>query len=378
MKRLLCFLDGTWDEPTDKSTLTNVVKLYDAALPAGPDGTPQTAHYEIGIATDSKGLQSFLEGAAGLDVDDRIRSAYSFLASNYAPGDEIAAFGFSRGAFQARSLFGLIDLLGLPREASEARIAALWSLYEQHRAPESGEAIARARAENHYPVRLGCLGVWDTVGNIGVPLLGRESRINRLFAFHETALPPTVAVALHALAIDEPRGPFSPTLFTRNAGERAPEGQVVEQVWFPGSHANVGGGLENAALSDIALLWMAERARTLAGVGFDHARLAATTRPDPLGEQYVPGDGVFRLSLRVPFVRLVQQERGGAGGLRGALLGSWRTSVLPSGVASINESIHDSALMRLGKPVPVRRGETVTTVDYRPSTLRAALKRSAS
>ncbi len=376
MKRLLCFFDGTWNKPDNKDELTNVVKLFSAVPSRAADGTTQVAHYEIGIATkENYGRLTFAAGAVGIDVPDRIKSGLKFLIENYAPGDEIYIFGFSRGAFQARSLGGIISLAGVPKNGGEAEIDALWDYYREHKDSPDDVRLGEFRAAAHYPARIRCIGVWDTVGNLGVPLIGR-SKINQVLAFHGTALSPSVDVGLHALSIDEPRRSFSPTFWTNTKGKALPEGQIIEQVWFPGCHANIGGGYKDATLSDISLLWMAERVTHLTGVEIDIAHLKQLARPDPLGEAVQPtSDALFRVNQFVPYVRLIQQNVKGISPWRRTFTGTWRTSRLAPGEEVVNETIHPSALERYGQRVKVRRGDEIKAVRYRPRQLRVLMKK---
>ena len=194
--------------------------------------------------------------------------------------------------------------------------------------------------------------------------------------FHDTQLSPLVDVGLHALAIDEPRGPFAPTFWTIDKGAALPEGQIVEQVWFPGSHANVGGGIKDSALSDIALLWMAERMNQTTGLAIDFEGLRKSTKPDPLGELLSPtSDGLYRVSYFFPFVRLINQDRKGISRLRRALFGNWRAGVAPAGQTIVNESIHESAIARFGKRAPLRRGAVLKRRKYRPMNLAAVVRK---
>ena len=219
------------------------------------------------------------------------------------------------------------------------------------------------------------MGVWDTVGIFGIPFL-RKGAIKELLGFHDTQLSPLVDVWLHALAIDEPRGPFAPTLWTIKKGAALPEGQIVEQVWFPGSHANVGGGIKDSALSDIALLWMAERINQTTGLAFDFEHLRKSTRPDPLGELLSPtSDGIYRVSYLFPFVRLINQNRKGVSALRRALFGNWRVGLVPAGEVTVNESVHESAIARFGKRAPLRRGAALRRAKYRPMNLATVVRR---
>jgi hypothetical protein len=145
-------------------------------------------------------------------------------------------------------------------------------------------------------------------------------------------------------------------------------------VWFPGCHANVGGGYENCALSDIALLWMAERISQTTTLALDLGLLRQTTSPDPLGELVSPtSDGVYRVSHLLPFVRLIKQNRKGISPLRRTLIGSWRSNELAADEVSVNESVHPSAAARFGKHAAYRRGATLSKVEYRPRSLAAVL-----
>ncbi len=374
MKRLLVFFDGTWNRPDDGAPITNVVKLYRAVLPHDAAGVPQIARYVVGIATENPtGRWTFAKGATGIGVAERIQDGYKFLVETYAPGDEVHIFGFSRGAFQARSLGGLITHCGILRVENSARIDAAWQAYQGAKTKGGDAKLLAIRELGTYPARIRCIGVWDTVGNLGIPLAPKIIDPREL-TFHNTELSALVDVGLHALSIDEPRGAFSPTLWTRKVGAALPEGQHIEQVWFPGSHANVGGGYADSGLSDISLRWMAERAEATAGAAFDHAALARQSAPDALAEQTSPtSDGLFRVSGVLPYVRLLKQDRRGLSPWRRAVLGSWRSSLLATGDEPVNESIHQSAIDRYGKRVRLRLGETVGSQIYQPRNLKAAL-----
>ena len=376
MKRLVVLFDGTWNKPDDEEKITNVVKLQRAIPDADANGVRQLVHYVIGIATDDLGPQlTFAIGAIGFGVGDRIRRGYTFVCENYEDGDEIYVIGFSRGAFQARSLAGLIALAGVARSAGEQSVAGVWDYYEQNKLKPEPTRLEALRAAGRYPVRIKCVAVWDTVGILGIPFI-RKGSIKELLGFHDTRLSPLVDVGLHALAIDEPRGPFAPTFWTIDKGAALPEGQIVEQVWFPGSHANVGGGIKDCALSDIALLWMAERMSQTTGLAIDLERLRKSTKPDPMGELLSPtSDGIYRVSYLFPFVRLINQDRKGISRLRRALFGNWRAGVAPAGQVIVNESIHESAIARFGKRAPLRRGDALGRRKYRPMNLAASIRK---
>jgi uncharacterized protein (DUF2235 family) len=170
--------------------------------------------------------------------------------------------------------------------------------------------LRRLRRDAHFPVRIACVGVWDTVGTLGMPFARRhlESRISEL--------PLIVDVGMHVLAIDEPRSPCRPLLWSTKKNTVAPQHQIIEQAWFPGSHEDVGGGGPSSTLSDAALLWLAERIGSTTDLSIDFDALHAGTAPDPLGEQCSPTTGLYQLSRVLPCVRLIKQDLRGLHPLR--------------------------------------------------------------
>ena len=366
MKRVILCLDGTWNDNKAGSILTNVAKLHHAILPRDAGGIQQVTHYVDGIASTAGESVQFLKGAVGFGVGDRIRRAYELLATDYEPGDEIYLFGFSRGAFEARSLGALITLFGVAKSVTGFPYATAWSLYRTRDAKRSRSAMAGVRAAAHYPVRIKCVGVWDTVGNIGNPFTS-----SRMFKFHDTTLSDSIDVGLHALSIDEVRGPFRPALWSLAKGERLADHQHVEQVWFAGSHCDVGGGFRETGLSDISLLWMAERAAATTGLAFDTQELANTTWPDALGPQHRSATGsIFGWSRVFPFVRLVKQVVEGLSPLRRRLFGSLRSTKVRDGSVVVNETIHESVLQRFGQKVIELYDARSHMIEYRPANLR--------
>ena len=304
MKRIVIACDGTWNR-LDAPHPTNVARLARAVEPVGPDGVAQVVCHLDGVGSGrgtgrlAQALDRALGGLLGGGLLATLCEAYRFLVFTYAPGDEIHLFGFSRGAYTARSLAGLIRNCGILERAHADAIPAALALYRA-RSPEAGPdgpaALAfRARHAAHVTVgrreaawregqglaggtalRLAYLGVWDTVGALGVPAhLRLARRLNRDLAFHDTALAATVAAARHAVAIDERRRTFPPALWDNldalNAGT---SGRPYAQYWFPGDHASVGGGGRVTALSDDALVWIAEGAAD-AGLALSPAAVAA-------------------------------------------------------------------------------------------------------
>jgi len=373
MKRVVCSLDGTWNDGGGPSPQTNVAKLHSAILPRDRKGVRQLVRYIAGIATTENLHFAFLRGAMGVEIGARIRLAYQFLRDVYEPGDEIYLFGFSRGAFEARSLASFVTLFGIAPAQSDFSFDEAWKLYRQSDHKRDVDALARVGAACHYPVPIRCIGVWDTVGNIGNPFSG-ASRISRRLAYHDMRLHDTIDIALHALSIDEMRGPFRPTFFTLPEGATLAAHQHVEQRWFAGTHADIGGGWPESELSDIALLWMAERVRALTGLAIDAQTLKRSTTPNPLGLQHQSATGwVYTFSRMFPYMRLVGQDLRAIAKGRRRWLRTWRTSKLAPELVSLNETIHKSALARFDQTVREARGKAVKEISYRPASLTSAV-----
>jgi len=257
-KKIIFCADGTWNHPGDKdkvsTTDTNVYKLYKALLTTAT----QVPHYDDGVGADSSFLAHFLGGAFGEGLFQKIKEGYTTIAHDYNDGDSIYLFGFSRVAYTARSIAGMLGACGIPKTMTQQAIEDAFSAYRM--SPQSSaRAAAKADLVTKYgnrPVTIAMIGVWDTVGSLGIPsALGGVDPVK--YGFLDTTLSPTVKAAFHAISIDERRKAFPPTLWV---SEDVP-GQIVEQVWFSGCHSNVGGGCQDAGLSDIALKWMMKRAK---------------------------------------------------------------------------------------------------------------------
>jgi uncharacterized protein (DUF2235 family) len=275
MKRLVVCCDGTWNSADQQrdgvACPTNVVRLaYRVAKRAGP--VSQIVYYGQGVGTGNA-LDRLSGGALGEGLEDNIHDAYRFLVGNYEPGDELFLFGFSRGAFTARSIVGMIRKCGILGRGAVHRYHAARELYRNAEGPdEAGPTAFRAShsVTGAEPIPVRFIGVWDTVGALGIPLRGLRGLTRGKYQFHDTELSATVQHACHALAVDEHRAPFEPTLWSY-----VPKpGQTVEQVWFAGAHSDVGGGYAPPCASDIPLAWMLDRARA-AGLELDAAAIRA-------------------------------------------------------------------------------------------------------
>lgn len=247
--------DGTWNA-AGAGQATNVQRLCARVAPRGPDGVEQRTRYLAGVGT--RRAERLVGGITGAGLSRNVRAAYAWLVDEFEPGDEIYAVGFSRGAFTARSLVGLVRKAGVLRREEAGRVDEAYRLYRRHDVRPSDDEPTRFRAAHAHETRIRCVGVWDTVGALGVPTtVPLLSRLNQRFQFHDTELSSWVDNAFHAVAIDERRGSFVPTLWSRR--DDAPAGQRVEQVWFSGAHSDVGGGYPDRDLADLALWWMSSR-----------------------------------------------------------------------------------------------------------------------
>ncbi|WP_158272155.1 DUF2235 domain-containing protein [Marinicauda salina] len=302
MKRIAIFCDGTWNG-LDAPEPTNVVKLAEAVAGADAEGAPQIVWYGEGVGTGQPVLgraEKFLGGAFGVGLMANVEAAYRFLVFNHAPGDAIYIFGFSRGAFTARTLAGLIRNAGIVRRSSARRIKDAVRLYrsrDPNDHPDADRACAfraehapdmhvsehdlawrRANrpglAERSTPLTIRHMGLWDTVGALGVPNhLFIAALFNRRYRFHDARISAMVESARHALAIDETRRIFDASPWDRDKLDRLNAEADVEpapyqQQWFPGDHGSVGGGGDVTGLSDGALLWVKAGAEA-AGLRFE-------------------------------------------------------------------------------------------------------------
>jgi uncharacterized protein (DUF2235 family) len=268
-RRLVVLCDGTWNS-ADKPDVTNVCKLWKAVDDDRDAAIPQIVMYEPGVGT--RPWERIRGGAIGVGLSRNVRECYGFLVDHYQPGDELFFFGFSRGAFTARSLAGLVRNSGILRRENRGMVKDAYKLYRNRRAgyaPSEDEAKKFRAANSHPDAEITFIGVWDTVGALGIPSIRfKLPGLSKRWTFHDTTLSKHVHNAFHAISIDERRRPFVPTLWVKRKDEHGnieepPMDQTVEQVWFAGVHSDVGGGYEKAEseTSDIPLRWLAGRAR---------------------------------------------------------------------------------------------------------------------
>lgn len=272
MKRIITCSDGTWNT-INPETNTNVVKMYNSICKEGLDENGnkvmQLKSYDEGVGTGYTFKDKVLGGTTGSGIDTNIKDMYVFIMVNYEPGDQIFLFGFSRGAYTARSIAGLIRNSGILKRKYLHLVDKAYDLYRDkndYSSPDSDlmKSFRREYAtEENTPIHF--IGVWDTVGALGVPLPWYKLVNNKKYKFHDVKLGKHIKHAYHALAIDERRKLFEPTLWVKSASvmEDKDHKQQLEQRWFPGVHSNVGGGYRDCGLSNIPLQWLFDKAEAV-------------------------------------------------------------------------------------------------------------------
>jgi uncharacterized protein (DUF2235 family) len=311
MKRLAIFLDGTWNTLNNG---TNVWRLKSLTA----ETADQRVYYSQGVGTQrGEGARG---GITGYGIDDATIEPYTWLIQNFDDGDEIFIFGFSRGAYTARSLSGLICKCGVLKLGAPLSIEQLYARYHIYDATTIRTLIADGLPKNpsieeqwlvkySRPTKIKLVGVWDTVGSLGLPLGTVEAKVHK-YRFLDTHLRLDNEYAFHALALDEPRKDFEPTFWTRTVrtGQAgAPDRAIdhVEQRWFVGAHANVGGGYASDPLAQRPLKWLMDKAAGLGLVFRDQVVIDTGQVAPTITDSYREfAHGFYRLISR-PFNRPV-------------------------------------------------------------------------
>lgn len=256
---------------------SNVTRISQAIKPTSSDGVPQVVFYQAGIGSTGNFINKVVGGATAEGLSENIRSAYSFIATNYSAGDEIYLFGFSRGAFTARSVAGLIDGVGLLTKHGLHYLAEIFKDFENRENPNYKPAYPntpiadkpsaldprykaqlRKKGLSRLDIPIKVVGVWDTVGSLGIPRiewlerLQLQTKSTKEYLFYDTALNNHIENAFQALALDEHRAAFSPAVWEKPRGNET----NLRQVWFSGVHGNIGGGYADQGQANITLAWM--------------------------------------------------------------------------------------------------------------------------
>lgn len=290
-KRIVICSDGTWNQPNQEYP-TNVGKLARAVADVDSSSTKQVVFYDPGVSSEGGFLSRLRGGATGKGLEKNIRDAYGFLVENYEPGDEVFFFGFSRGAYTVRSTVGMIRNVGLLKRANIGKLSEAFALYRRRHKDSHPDAPAseKFRADHSQEVKVKVVGVWDTVGALGVPFHILRSFTARRYRFHDVRLGEIVVNAYQGLAIDERRVPFKPSLWKAISKP----GQTVEQVWFVGVHTDVGGGNPNDGLVDVAFAWLTGKARA-SGLALKQGFLDTRIDPYALGPRHHSMSWWYRL-----------------------------------------------------------------------------------
>ncbi len=245
----------------------------------------QTKWYDKGVGTDW--WDRVPGGAFGLGLSRKIREGYKKLSDSYDDGDHVFVFGFSRGAYTARSLVGFIRNCGLLPKGSLTKDDpdandALMEAYEIYRTRDRSADAERARifrqARDSRIIPIKFVGVWDTVGALGIPIKSFGPFNKEQLEFHDTELSGIVENAYHAIAVDEHRKPYEAALWDPTEKPK----QVIEQRWFIGAHADIGGGYNDRRLSDITLRWMQDKAQSC-GLRIDPSGIPKVTNANADG-----------------------------------------------------------------------------------------------
>lgn len=333
MAHIAIFCDGTWNS-AEQGAATHVLRLSSACNRSAG----QKVMYFEGVGTGTgmvsdlgRWLSKVGGGLFGWGLNRNIRAAYLALCQCYQPGDKISIFGFSRGAYTARSLAGMIRKCGILAEPTPRNLRRAFRLYRL-RGPDNtpdaphiraarrklspkfatSQADVVARGDDSCLARITYLGVWDTVGALGIPesLFGRWATWwNARYTFHDTSLSHLVETARHAVALDERRVMFEPSLWDNldaqgetpglNRGDDSRD-RPYQQIWFVGDHGIVGGSAETRALTDLTLSWIWEGA-ALQGLQLK-PRLAipqVTTDPGAFTKEIDDYGWIYRLLPRL-------------------------------------------------------------------------------
>jgi uncharacterized protein (DUF2235 family) len=326
-KNIIFCADGTWNNPDDEIPAgqvaqadppSNVFKLFNhlegrmisktkvtdisgqilEREKCAPD--TQVAKYINGVGNANNKVQEMIGGGFGAGLITRIVRGYTFISREYQPGDKIFIIGFSRGAYTARALGGLIASQGLlegkfERGAEESYKLGMraWYQYRKIGAKKRNVFATLAEVVQDLPafirgapdesefvrdIPIHAVAVWDTVGALGIPEYDAQTNtISDAFRFADENLSSKVAQGLHAVAIDEMRLLFTPTLWNKAIH--------LKQLVFPGAHSDVGGGYKEAGLSDGALQWMIDE---LKGQGMLFADTVANIKPDATAPAHKP------------------------------------------------------------------------------------------
>lgn len=272
---------------------TNVLQMARGVRPE-INGAEQVTFYDWGVGTDRKKL---VGGITGAGIDKNIMDCYRFIVHNYNDGDKLFFFGFSRGAYTVRSLAGFVRNCGLLKRQHADQIPAAYRLYRKRSSASGPNAQQAVNFRQDFAVAditpIEFVGVWDTVGALGIPVPFWGTLGEREFLFHDTEPSKIIQHARHAVSIDENRVDFEPTLWSQKPG------LDLLQAWFSGVHSDVGGGYDESGLSHNASQWMLKEA---SGFGLEfEPHFVDSLKPKPGAKQHNERKGIYL--ARKEFVR---------------------------------------------------------------------------
>lgn len=371
MKRIVICFDGTWNALTNPKEVTNVVRVGQAVRKADDNGTAQIVYYNAGVGSGGP-LDRLLGGVFGAGLRDNVKRGLAFLTLNWEKGDEIYIFGFSRGAYTARALAGVITAIGgVPKQNHFDELEEVWNFYRHTPEERKSEALReqyklkdRVHVDPNAPFLIKCLAVWDTVGSYGIPAGLGLGALARYFTswtrgFHDNKLNRRIQVGLQALATDEKRRAFPATTWVAEVGGSPQAGQFIEQVWFIGAHSNIGGGYALTGLSDLALIWMMAMVEQKTGLRFNREYIAQNFWPCAACSLYRSSHGWWLSSLFPSPRQLFPAPT--------AIWSAGKKAM--QDVIPINEKVHWSVVERLGRKAIVdeKKWRTYTPRNLSPN-----------
>ncbi|KAJ8595919.1 hypothetical protein M405DRAFT_929205 [Rhizopogon salebrosus TDB-379] len=322
-KRIIVCCDGTWQDGVMTSEdwkQTNILKLSRAFNHVDDRSgvlIPQIVYYQSGVGAAHNLYSEYVDGATGASLIDKVQEAYAFISQNFHTGDEIFLFGFSRGAYTARMVAMFIGAIGVLNRTDMDYFPAIFLAYQQlgkdtdpnsTKTKKLTEWLSKWTSHDSHGKRradsdddsfsIKCVGVFDTVGSVGLPeeLTHKSPSAKSIFGFPNNELGEHIERAYHALAIDENRLDFDCCKFEQTDGGRQ-KGQILKQCWFSGTHSDIGGGWKEHDLSDITLAWMAANIGDILSI--DVPYIASLPRPVAHWGEQPPHNsrtGIFRFS----------------------------------------------------------------------------------
>ena len=274
-RRIVLLFDGTWNK---RGTHTNVSRMRNSIRTHGREDPEQPCFYDEGVGT--KWYNWLTGGAFGRGISENIQEGYAWLSRAHRTDDPIFVFGFSRGAYSARSLVGLVRKCGLLNSVSEKTVKEAYELYRNKDIHPDAPEAAGFRAKHSRETRVRFIGVWDTVGALGIPI--SQIPFSRdFYQWHDTELSKIVDYAIQAVAADEHRKDFDVTVWSKIK----PQNVKVEQRWFAGAHSDVGGG-DGGTLPNLALRWLQDMADSAGLALKDKAEVGAKDQLGPISDSF--------------------------------------------------------------------------------------------